>query len=125
MRVFSKDEVLKRVRDKSMSPKEAMEALRPEPEETDKLDDIKKLLKDAVEKFQVQNARLIEIAKADLVKSESGEIINALQSMTKDIIKALKQVEEIPAKKWKLETASIERGKDGKVMRMEVMAEQV
>ena len=127
-KVLSKEEVLSLVRSKAMSPKEAMDALRPEPEETDTLDDIKKLLKDAIDKFQAQNNKLIEIAKADLVKPEGAEaVINALQSQTKDIIKVLKTLEEksVEKKKWNLTTGGIERGKDGRVTSMEVIAVQI
>lgn len=123
MRVLPKEEVLALVRSKAMSPKEAMEALRPEPEESDKLDDIKKILKD----LSVQNEKLIAIAKADLTKPESGkEVINALQTQTESIINGLKKLEGKAAEKkqWNLTTGEIERGRDGKVTKMEVIAVQ-
>lgn len=128
MKVFSKDEILRLVRDKAMSPKDAFEALKAEPEEADTLDDIKKLVKDAIEKFSTQNNKLIELAKLDSARPEGAEaVINALQSQTETLIKALKSLEEKPIekKKWKLETESIERGRDGKVTSMEVSAVQV
>lgn len=123
MRVLPKEKVLELVRSKAMSPKEAMEALRPEPEEADKLDDIKKLLKD----ISVQNEKLIAIAKADAAKPEGSEaLINALQTQTESIINGLKKLEGKAAEKkqWNLTTGEIERGRDGKVTKMEVIAVQ-
>lgn len=128
MKVLGKEEIVRLVKSKALSPKEALEALRAEPEETDKLDDIKKLLSDAMGKFQVQIEKLIAIAKVESARPEGAEaVINALQSQTKDIIKALKVLEETPAvkKQWKLETGEIERGRDGKVLSMEVTAVQI
>lgn len=127
MKVLPKEEVLKLVRSKAMSPKEAMEALRPEPEESDTLSDIKKLLSDAIGKFQAQNEKLINIAKADLAKPEGAEaVINALQLQTKDIINSLKKLEGKAEEKktWTISTSEIERGRDGRVVKMEVVAEQ-
>jgi hypothetical protein len=110
-----------------MSPKEAMDALRPEPEETDKLDDIKKILNVAINSFQTQNRQIIELLKVENTQIEQSKVINALQSQTETLIKALKSLEEKPEikKKWKLETENIERGRDGRVTNMEVIAIQI
>lgn len=125
-KVLSKEEVLSLVRSKAMSPKEAIDALRPEPEETDKLDDIKKILNVAINSFQTQNRQIIELLKVENTQIEQSEIINALQSQTETLIKALKVLEEKPDnKKWSLKTENIGRGRDGKVTSMEVIAVQI
>ena len=126
-KVLSKEEVLALVRSKSMSPKDAFEALKAEPEETDKLDDIKKILTTAINSFQTQNRQIIELLKVENTQIEQSTVINALQSQTETLIKALKGLEEKPVekKKWKLSTVEIERGRDGKATSMEVVAVQI
>ena len=127
MKVLGKEEIVRLLKDKALSPKEAFEALRAEPEETDTLEDIKKILSAAILSFQTQNRQIIELLRVETTHIDQSAVINALQSQTKDIIKALKLLEEKPVekKKWNLTTGEIERGRDGKVTSMEVTAIQI
>lgn len=91
------------------------------------LKDIKGLVSDAISKLQSQNDKLIDLAKAELARPEESKgLIIALQTQTKDIIKALVDLETKEENvKWTLKTENIERGRDGRIVSMEVSAIQI
>ncbi len=91
------------------------------------LKDLKGLISDAIPKLQSQNELLIKTAIASFDKEDANiPVIKALQLQTKEIINTLEQLGEKASKtKWTLKTENIERGRDGKIVSMEVSAVQI